>query len=555
MGQFNNSPLSPSLSPLWTSSTSEARKTGTWRSAVPTYKTLPSPCHGACPVNGEIAAWIQQVKNGDYYGGWLTLVDNNPFPAIAGRICHHPCESVCNRQHLDETVGICSLERFVGDMALAEKWQFPELEKQSSKTVAIVGTGPAGLSAAYQLRRQGYKVELFESKTQLGGLLRYGIPGYRLEKTILDAEIERILKLGISVNLNSDISGKQKLQLLHDKYDAVFLATGASKSKALPNLDYEQSWVIDSAKFLASTEAEKENKSGQRLLVIGGGSAAIDVARSARRLGKQVTVLALEPENLLPAQKLEVDEAKEEAIEFITASMMQSVTEGPTGLTVHCIKVDFKPSKDSGKFTVDPISSTEFDLSIDSIIPSIGQDVDLGLWNDLLETSGAVFKTDNNHQTSLPGVFAGGDLATMNRFVTEAIGMGKQAAKSIGLYLEDEAYSEPVQEQSEVAYSVINTYYHPEVQRNKSMNTEVEQRLQNFKEVQQVLSNEAAIAESNRCFSCGSCIYCDSCFYHCPDMAITRLGKGYEIKSDFCKGCGLCVAECPTGSIVMHEES
>jgi len=540
-------------SPLWTTDTSEVRMTGTWRSASPDYRTAPSPCHGACPVNGEIATWIQQIKNEDYQDAWLTLVENNPFPAIAGRICHHPCESSCNRQYQDETVGICNLERFIGDMALSENWQYATPPELNGRSVAVVGGGPAGLSAAYQLARKGYKVVLYESKDQLGGLMRYGIPAYRLDKKVLDEEIQRIINLGIEVHFQADISNSKALEELREQYDAVFLATGAARSKILPNLDYSQPWVIDSADFLATTNAGKDTESGERLLVIGGGSAAMDVARTARRLGKKVFVLSLEPDDLLPAQRLEVNEAKEEGVEFISASMLQSTNVGDRDITINCIKVDFKPGEKRGEFSVEPIAGSEFELSVDGVIPSIGQDADLTLWEELLEKAGPVIKTDARWQTSQPGVFAGGDFATMDRFVTKAIGIGKQAAIAIDLYVNPDKQPKQTAVEPQVAYSAINTFYHPQVKQNQAENAAVEKRLQSFEEVQQPLLHEQAIAESRRCFSCGSCVYCDSCFFHCPDMAITKLEKGYEIKRDYCKGCGLCVTECPTGAITMVE--
>ena len=542
-------------SPLWTTKTSEVRMTGTWRSAVPDYRTAPSPCHGACPVNGQIAIWIQQIKNDDHQGAWLTLVENNPFPAIAGRICHHPCETVCNRLQLDETVGICDLERFIGDKALTENWQYPAPVSNTEKSIAIIGSGPAGLSAAYQLGRKGYRVELYESKNQLGGLMRYGIPAYRLEKSILDGEIQRIINLGVEVHLESEINSKEALQKLRDQHDAIFLATGATLSKTLPNLDYNQPWVVDSADFLAATNAGKSCELGERLLVIGGGSAAMDVARTARRLGKKVTVLALEPESLLPAQRAEVDEAIEEGIEFITAAMMQSTTITDAGLNISCIRIDFEQGAKRGEFKVEPIRGSEFAIVVDGIIPSIGQDVDLALWSGLLERAGTVLKTDAQWQTTMSGVFAGGDVATMDRFVTEAIGIGKQAAQAIVNYLNPEQAAIEIVKAKEVPFSVINTYYHPLVKKHLAANTAVEMRLNNFDEVQQPLGFKEAMEESRRCFSCGNCTECDSCFFHCPDMAITKLESGYEVKKDYCKGCGLCVAECPTGSIVMREES
>ncbi len=528
--------------------------TGTWRSAVPEYRTSPSPCRGACPVGGRIAEWVRQIEMGDCHDAWLTLVDNNPFPAVAGRICHHPCESVCNRQHLDEAVGICSLERYVGDMALAEGWRFPEPAISRDKSIAVVGAGPAGLSAAYQLRRQGYRVALFEARDQLGGLLRHGIPAYRLDKAIVDGEIQRIIDLGVEVKLRAGIAGGKALQSLRDQYDAVYLATGASRPKTLPSLDYDQPWVVDGADFLATTNAAGPCELGQRLVVVGGGSAAMDVARSARRLGKSVSVLSLEPEALLPAQRVEVEEAREEGIEFFTGAMMQSVSSDDDSLTLKCVRVDFEPGETRGEFSVEPIVGSEFVLSADAVIPSIGQDADLSLWSSLLDSDGPLIRTDNQWQTATPGIFAGGDVASMDRFVSEAIGMGKRAADGIGRYLDPQHARAVEPAVSEVPFSAINTYYHPLADQHRPAKVEAAVRLRNFDEVQQPLARDEVIAEATRCFSCGTCIYCDNCYFYCPDMAITKLERGYDVKIDYCKGCGLCVVECPSGAISMREE-
>lgn len=542
-------------SPLWTTQSTEGRLTGTWRSAMPAYHTSPSPCLNACPVDGRIAEWIHQLLEGDVHGAWTTLVDNNPFPSIAGRICHHPCEAACNRQHHDETVGICSLERYVGDRALAEGWAFPKPAENRTESVAVVGGGPAGLSAAYQLRRLGFKVTLYEARGELGGLLRHGIPAYRLDKAILDAEIGRILDLGVEVVTNAEIEDADALEALRADHHAVYLATGATRSKVLPVLDYARPYVVDSADFLAATNAGKGCDLGRRILVIGGGSAAMDVARTARRLGREVTVLALERQDQLPAQDVEVVEAREEGVEFVTGAMLQSVEETKDGLALACVKVAFRPGPERGAFTVAPVAGGDFALSADAIIPSIGQDADLARWDALLESADPVLRTDAAWRTSAPGIFAGGDVASMDRFVTRAIGMGKEAAREIALSLAPETARPVAADAPEVGIQNISTAYYPPVARHRQADAAVAERLAGFDEVQTGLDATAAAAEAARCFSCGTCIYCDNCYLYCPDMAITKLERGYAVKSDYCKGCGLCVAECPTGSISMREDA
>ena len=542
-------------SPLWTHLTSQSRLTGTWRSALPDYRNLPSPCLGACPVDGRIAQWVRQVENRDFHGAWLTLVDNNPFPAIAGRICHHPCETACNRQYLDETVGICDLERFVGDMALAEGWGFGAPQVERDKSVAIVGGGPAGLSAAWQLRRAGYRVTLIEAQGELGGLMRHGIPAYRLDRAVLDGEIARITDMGITVELNAAIGGADELRELRARHDAVFLATGASRAKPLPGLDHDQPWVIDSAAFLAATNGGQPCDAGARVVVIGGGSAAMDVARTARRLGRAVTVLALESDARLPAQAAEVAQAREEGVEFVTGAMMQSVRPGGDGLTLTCIRVDFRPGAVRGEFSVDPVAGSEFTLTGDTIIPSIGQDADLARWDGLLEGNGPVLRATPDWRGTAEGIFVGGDVASMDRFVTAAIGMGKQAAAAIIRHIDPLNAPEIQPDAPETGFDRINTAYHPPASRRRAEDAPLAARLGDFREVQQPLDADAALAEAGRCFSCGTCTFCDNCYFYCPDMAIIRHGDSYEVNADYCKGCGLCVAECPTGAIRMYEET
>ncbi|MCP5088713.1 MAG: FAD-dependent oxidoreductase [Rhodobacteraceae bacterium] len=546
--------MNEQISPLWTHLTTEGRMTGTWRSALPNYQNQPSPCLGACPVNGRIAEWIKQVKDGDLQGAWVTLVDNNPFPAIAGRICHHPCETACNRQDLDETVGICSLERFVGDAALAEGWQFPSASIERDQSVAVIGGGPAGLSAAYQLRRHGFAVSLYETRDELGGLMRFGIPSYRLEPAVLDGEVDRIVALGIDLHLGAEVTDNAALTALRGSHDAVFLATGASLPKRLPALDYSRPWVIDSAEFLAAPADEQSDQAGAHILVIGGGSAAMDVARSARRHGREVTVLTLEPEGQLPAQQVEVEEAIEEGVKFVCGAMLQSAETDGTGVKLQCVHVDFETGKNPGEFSVTPLEGSGFELLVDTIIPAVGQDADIDRWSGMFDQQGSVIGTGTDWQTSAPGLFAGGDVASMSRFVTQAVGMGKEAAQAIAASLAPDIALPGADDPAQVPYERINTTYQDKHNRTRQRSRDVKERLAGFDQVQQPLSADKAHSEASRCFSCGTCIYCDNCYYYCPDMAITRLDGGYSVNADYCKGCGLCVAECPTGSIHMQEE-
>lgn len=542
-------------SPIWTTGTTEVVHTGTWRSKIPHYFNPPSPCHNSCPLDGNIAVWIQQVRQKDYYDAWVTLTNNNPIPAVIGRICHHPCETACNRVQYDEPIAICDLERFVGDMALTEGWSFPSVPHSKDKKIAIVGGGPTGLAAAFHLRRKGYQVTIFESQPELGGLLRYGIPSYRLSKDILDKEIQRILELGVEVKTNASVTSRQDYEKLQEEFDAIYLAMGAGIPKHVPALDYSQAWLIDSVDYLEKTNAGEVPDLGDRIVVIGGGSAAMDVARTARRHGKQISILSLETEQVMPAQREEVVEAKEEAIRLIDGSILQSVEDnGDQGLGLNCIKVKFEAGSERGQFSVEPIAGTEFTLEADTIVSAIGQDPDLSVLHEFLELNGALVQVDRQQQSSLKGVFAGGDIASMERFVSHALGMGMHAAKQIDHYLQGKLPEDGEAIDKTVDMEVINTYYYDKSPREKQEIVPVEDRLNNFDEVQLELSQQEALVETQRCFSCGNCIFCDNCYYYCPDMAVVKLERGYSIRTDYCKGCGLCVKECPTGSIAMRDE-
>lgn len=581
----------------WTTGSTEVFKTGTWRARLPRHVSAPSPCHAACPVNGDIAHWIGRARERDFRGAWEILTRNNPFPAVAGRVCHHPCETACNRQGYDEPLSICRLERHVGDLALAEGWTYPAPAVEREERVAIVGGGPSGLSAAVHLRRRGYAVTIFEAQPRLGGLMRDGIPAYRLPRDVLDGEIGRIVALGVHVRCGEAVDSSQAFAALRESFDAVYVAAGARRPKRLPQLDYLQPWVVDGAAWLAQANAGQVPVLGRRIVVIGGGSAAIDVARSARRAGHEVTMLALESRAQMPAQAAEVDEALEEGVRLVDGASLKHARADAAGRPVlECVRVNFVAGAERGRFRVEPIEGSEFRLEADAIVPSIGQDPDLAPFAQLAP-DGALLRVDARQATGTEGVYAGGDVASMARFVTEAIGMGKRAAIEIDRALcakaqrPFDAGSVDAAESGNggnggatdldstpgrapaipalagerlpgfgfdvsrlVPLDAIATFYYPYAPRAPESRLPQAERIGDA-EVQLGFDVERALAEAQRCFSCGTCISCDNCFHYCPDLAIRRLPDGgYEVDGDYCKGCGICVRECPTGSMEMIEE-
>lgn len=538
----------------WTTGSTEVFATGTWRAALPRHIQAPSPCHQACPVGGEIAEWIGRARAQDFRGAWEVLTRHNPFPAVAGRICHHPCEAACNRGALDEALAICKLERFVGDRAIAAGWAFARPVIEHAGQVAVIGAGPAGLSAAYQLRRRGWRVTVYEASAEAGGLMRHGIPPYRLAREVLDAEIARIAALGVRIRCNEPLAEPAQFERLRREHDAVFVATGAARTKRLPALDPRLPGVVDGAAYLAAFNAGRPPALGREVVVIGGGSAAIDAARSARRAGHAVTVLALESREQLPAQRDEVDEALEEGVRLQCGAMLESLHAGAHGLALNCLRVNFRPGARRGEFRVEPIDGSGFTLRADAVLPCIGQDPELAPFGDALPRRGALLDADARTQAvDAYRVWAGGDVASNARHVTEAIGMGRRAAIAIDrdLAIDDGADED---EGAAVPPSAIATWYHAPAARAAAATLPVAERLDSGAEVQLGLDIEQALAEGARCFSCGSCIACDNCIVVCPDLAVQRVGDGYLVLADYCKGCGLCVRECPTGSMEMVEE-
>jgi len=552
----------------WTILWTDSLNTGTWRNALPVYQDRPSPCHTACPLGGAIPRWVEKLKKEEYAAAWLELAQNNPLPSVTGRVCHHPCESSCNRTEYDEKLSVKLLERYLGDLALQQGWPLPAGQAALNKKVAVVGGGPAGLSAAYQLRRRGYVVEIFEAHPKPGGLLRYGIPEYRLPKAILDGELERLLQLGITIHSGISLGTADAYSRLRRDYDAVFLAMGAHRPQGLPQFASEPGLLCDGLAFLHQVNDGRPPAPGKHLAVIGGGNTAIDAARVAKRLGAaDVTLLYRRTQEQMPCQPEEIIEAAEEGVHFLfLAAPLKIDRQNGMGMAkLICQQMRLGEKDASGRPSPEAIADAFISLDVDQIINATGATPDLSGLDEGLGITAESVAVDDGGQTDVKGIFAGGDLTGGERFVSRAIADGSKAAQSIDLYLRGLA-PELKGDGAAVTYAELNTFYFAKNPAVRNHTLPAAQRLHNFNEVQQGIAPEEAAAEAARCFICGRCVLCDNCFYYCPDMAIKRKAQdlnlnldpdleGYTILEQYCKGCGLCVKECPRGALLLKEET
>ncbi|MGE0358739.1 MAG: NAD(P)-binding protein [Burkholderiales bacterium] len=524
-----------------------ANHTGSWRTMRPEYVDRLPPCNHACPAGENIQAWLFHAESGDYEAAWRSLVENNPLPAVMGRVCYHPCESSCNRAHLDAAVGINSVERFLGDEALKRGWKFGAPAKATGKKVLVVGAGPSGLSAAYHLARLGHAVTIHEAGPLAGGMMRFGIPKYRLPREVLDGEVARILDLGVTLELNrkvDDVMASKKA----GGFDAVFLAVGAHIAKRAYIPAGEAAKILDAVQVLRGMEGEEKPLLGRRVVVYGGGNTAIDVARTAKRLGAEDAMIVYRrTREKMPAHDFEVQEALEEGILIKWLSTIKEAGEG--SITVEKMELD-------AKGVPQPTGETE-KLEADSVVLALGQDVDLSLLDRVpgLEIEGGVVKVGPNMMTAQAGIFAGGDMVPAERTVTVAIGHGKKAARHIDAWLGGGAY-DPGPKHEIADFSRLNTWYYSDASKTVRPVLDLARRTSSFEEVVKGLDETNALFEARRCLSCGNCFECDNCYGVCPDNAVIKLGPGnrFKFNLDYCKGCGVCAAECPCGAIRMVPE-
>ncbi len=522
--------------------------TGSWRTSRPLYVDRLPPCNNACPAGENIQSWLFHAEEGNYRRAWEEIMVNNPLPAIMGRACYHPCETSCNRAKLDSAVNIHAVERFLGDLAIKEDWTVNVEAPPSGKKVLVVGAGPSGLSAAYHLARLGHGVTIMEAGPVAGGMMRFGIPTYRLPRAVVEAEVQRILDLGVELRLNTkveDIAGTMK----DSGFDACFIAIGAHLAKRVDIPAPDAGHILDAISFLHKMETEAEPpKLGRRVVVYGGGNTALDVARTAKRLGDEAVIVYRRTREKMPAHDFEVEEALDEGV---TINWLRTITQIDEGsITVEKMELDASGC---------PRPTGEYEtIAGDTVVLALGQNVDTSV---IARIPGVTMSRDGvvevspNMMTGHQGIFAGGDMVPSERTITIAVGHGKKAARHIDAYLRGAAYQAPPKHEL-ASFDKLNTWYYSDADKMVQPALDLIRRRTTFEEVMGGLDESNALFEARRCLSCGNCFECDNCFGVCPDNAVIKLGPGnrFAFNLDFCKGCGICAQECPCGAIVMIPE-
>ncbi|MGA8015424.1 MAG: NAD(P)-binding protein [Candidatus Dormiibacterota bacterium] len=527
-----------------------ANRTGSWRTERPIYVHRLPPCADGCPAGENVQQWLYHAEESGYEAAWRQIMEDNPLPAVMGRVCYRPCETACNRAQLDEAVGINSVERFLGDEALRNGWTVTAPATPSGKRVLVVGAGPSGLSAAYHLRRRGHDVVIRDSGSAPGGMMRFGIPRYRLPREVLDGEIARILGMGVQLELNhtiTDLLGEMR----EGAFDAVFLAVGAHIGRRAYIPAGDAARIVDAVSLLRSMESGERPMLGRRVAIYGGGNTAMDAARTARRLGaSEAIVVYRRTRERMPAHDVEVEEALEEGVTMRWLSTVKHADAGK--LLIERMELD-----ENG--FPQPTGETE-ELEADSLILALGQEADLTLLAGVpgVEVEDGVVKVDRAMMTGHPGIFAGGDMVPAERTVTVGIGHGKKAARNIDAWLWGTVHRAEPRHQL-AGFERLNIWYYSDAPARIRPQLDAARRQTSFDEVVGGLDEGNALFEARRCLSCGNCFACDNCYGVCPDNAIHKVDPGqaygYEVDLDYCKGCGLCAVECPAGAIEMIPEA
>lgn len=520
---------------------------GSMRWQYPLYVDQLPPCNHACPAGENIQSWLALAQAGHYEAAWQTLIEHNPLPGTHGRACYHPCEDGCNRGELDNPVAIHAVERCLGDLAVSSGWQVPQ-SKATGKRVLIIGAGPAGLSCAYHLARQGHTVEIQDRNHEPGGMLMYGIPAYRLPREPLRQEIQQILAMrGITLSCNTRVDDVLSAKAA-GQFDAVFLSVGAQIANHIdiPAMDGRK--LIDAVSLLEHTKAGQTPTLGRVAAIIGGGNVAIDAARTAHRLGSQeaLVIYHRDPAHL-PALMQETKEALSEGIKVKWLSTVKQF--GAEGVLIEKMKMNPDGS-------IHPTGETER-LAADSVILAVGEHSDLGLIHrasSIAVSPHGEVRVDSHLMTGETGIFAGGDCIGGAKTMTHAVGHGKRAAHEIDAWLRGESYTHPPTHPI-VTFDMLHLLDYLEAPRSEQNERPLSAR-SGFDEIRSGLTEAQARYEAQRCLSCGNCFECDNCYAACPEQAIVRRGPGlgYEVDMTLCTGCAVCFEQCPCHAITMQPE-
>ncbi len=570
------------------STSTRANRTGAWKYIRPQHSDGVAPCNARCPTGVDVEGYMNLLRQDRVAEALDLLLRENPMPAITGRVCHHPCESSCNRARLDEAVVVHLVERELGDRILSGR--IPILARTRTERVAVIGSGPAGLACAWHLARLGYGVTVFEAAAEAGGMLRQGIPPYRLPRLVLDAQVEWFRQAGIEIRCGVEVRGALR-DALHAEYDALFVATGAHRSRPFGLAGAEPPNVIGGLDFLRAVNRGERPFIGRNVIVIGGGNTAMDCARTARRLGATPVVVYRRTRAEMPAIAAEVEEAVREGVLFEQLAAPRALhTHDGRLIGVECERMALGEPDESGRRAPVPSGHEPFIIPADSVISAIGEDALFdALPDEAMVVNGAV-TIDALGATSVRGVWAGGDAAGVERTVSAALGSGKAAAIGIDRALRErrgepvpprEAMEalrwsggsfrmgrwrgdDPVRRTAErndvVTFEAMNAAHFARVPRqlepvagtSRSGNGRPD-----FGEVNLGLAPRGALEEARRCLNCAVCNDCELCLVLCPDVAIARVPEhgGFTIDLDHCKGCGVCALECPRGAIVMTREA